>query len=189
MRRLSTFFIALISSYIALVTATWGFIEAYTYFQGDGLKRMLGENWVLLYILPAVISFFIATIRIFLFQKNVNLNDERIFNRTPDVSISNQIIGKYFRCKGLLWKPGRFSFQNPTPVCPRKDCYRPIDCFRINPPQYLISADLREMQDFVNKHNTFRFVYRCPLHGDIANAPNESLQELIRQAKDEQNRK
>ena len=110
----------------------------------------------------------------------------------PDTSSPKPSIKKtkgYFRYKGLLWKTGRFGFQTPTPLCPIDDCERPVDCFRVNPPQYLISDDIGKMQDFLNKQNSYEFVYRCPLHGDIQGAPNESLKDLIRQAKYEQSRK
>jgi len=113
-----------------------------------------------------------------LFRKDTKFVNKAESNYKPNISASNQNIGKYFRYKGLSWKRGRFGFHNPTPVCPIDHCLRPVDCFRINPPQYLISADVREMQDFLNKQNTFRFIYRCPLHGDIQGTPNESLNDL-----------
>ena len=182
MKKLSSFFITLISSYIVLVTGIWGFVEAYTYFQGDSLKGMLGGNWVWLYILPAIISLFIAVIRV------VSHKEDTQIDRKPDISPSKQNVGKYFKYKGLLWKRGRFRFQYPTPICPIDNCYRPIDSYRINPPQYLISSNLGEMQDFLNKQNTYQYVYKCPLHGEIQNTSNESPNDLTRQAKHEQNR-
>ena len=182
MKKLSSFFITLIASYVVLVTSIWGFIEAYTYFQGDSLKRMLGGNWVWLYILPSIISVFISVVRVVPHKTDTENSRQR------DISASNQNAGKYFKYKGLLWKRGRFRFQNPTPICPIDNCYRPIGSYRINPPQYLMSNDIREMQDFLNKQSTYHYVYKCPLHGEIQNASNESLNDLTRQAKHEQNR-
>jgi len=189
MKKLSLFFKTVIYAYLALVTAIWGFVEAFTYFQGDSLKRMLGGNWVWLYILPFVISLCVALVRIVSNKKIDEIPKEIDSAHKSDIPISIRNSGNYYKYKGLLWKRGRFRFQNPTPTCPIANCYRPADCFRINPPQHLISSDMREMQDFLKNRNTYRFVYRCPLHGDIESVPSESLQGLTRQAKYEQNRK
>jgi hypothetical protein len=51
-----TFFL----SYVTLVAGIWGFIEAYTYFQGACLKQLLGPYWVLLYTLPLPVAFIVA---------------------------------------------------------------------------------------------------------------------------------
>ncbi len=189
MKKIPLFFITLISTYIALVTAIWGFVEAFTYFQGDSLKIMLGENWIWLYVMPLMISLCVAIIRIISFKKNDEVTQKIDIVHKSEIPIPSQIDEHYYKYKGLLWKRGRFRFQNPTPTCPIANCYRPVDCFRINPPQYLISADVREMQEFLNKQNTYQFVYRCPLHGDLQSTPNESLNDLIKQAKHEQARK
>lgn len=48
--------------YIIQVGSIWGFVEGYTYFRGDHLKKLLGPYWVILYGLPAIIAL-IATIK------------------------------------------------------------------------------------------------------------------------------
>ena len=187
---LRSFLITLVSAYIAVITAEWSLVQAYTYFQGDSLKIMVGKYWVaLFYTLPLAIALYTAIVRILSLRKNAGNIKEIDIIHEPSTLVVSRKNEKYFSYKGLLWRPGRFGFQNPSPVCPIKDCQRPIDCFRINPPQYLISAKMREMQDFLNKQNTYRFVYRCPLHGDIQSGSNESLKDLIKQARYEKNRK
>ncbi|MEP7136359.1 MAG: hypothetical protein ABI904_15630 [Chloroflexota bacterium] len=184
-----TFFVALISTYIVVITAEWSLVQAYTYFQGDSLKTIVGNYWItLFYTVPLIIALCAAIIRIVSLRRNAKTVKEIDITHKPDFFIIRKK-EKYFSYKGLLWKPGRFRFQNPTPVCPEEDCQRPVDCFRINPPQYLISANVTEMQDFLNKQNTPTFVYRCPLHNNIPTAPNESLMNLTKQAKYEQSRK
>jgi|KBSSwiStaDraftv2_1062776.scaffolds.fasta_scaffold977331_1 hypothetical protein len=184
-----SFFVTLVSTYIVVITAEWSLVQAYTYFQGDSLKTIIGNYWIaLFYTLPLIIALCVAIIRVVSLRKNANIVKEIDIAQKPDLFIIRKK-EKYFSYKGLLWKPRRFRYQNPIPVCPREGCQRPIDCFRINPPQYMISADIKEMQDFLNEQNTLRFAYRCPLHGDIESAPNEPLPDLIKQAKYEQNRK
>ena len=187
---LRSFLITLISAYIAVITAEWSLVQAYTYFQGDSLKIMVGKYWIaLFYTLPLTIAFCIAIVRILSLRKNAKIIKEIDIIHKPNTWVVSQKNEKYFSYKGLLWKPGYFKFQNPIPVCPQEDCQRPIECFRISPPRHLISADLKEMQDFLNKQNTYKFVYRCPLHGDIQGGPNEPINDLIKQARYEQNRK
>jgi len=44
--------------YLTLVAGIWGFVEAYTYFESDSLKQLLGSNWwILYYLLPLFIAF------------------------------------------------------------------------------------------------------------------------------------
>jgi len=186
---LLSFFVALASTYIVVITAEWSLVQAYTYFQGDSLKTIVGNYWIaLFYTLPLIIALCVAIIRVVSLRRDAKIVKEIDITHKPDFFIVRKK-EKYFSYKGLLWKPRRFRYQNPIPVCPREGCQRPIDSFRINPPQYMISADIREMQDFLSNQNTLRFAYRCPLHGDIESAPNEPLQDLIKQAKYEQNRK
>jgi ribokinase len=55
------FWIAFIGSYITIVGALWGLLEAYTYFTGDKLKQILGAYWLLiLYGVPVVIALWVA---------------------------------------------------------------------------------------------------------------------------------
>jgi hypothetical protein len=47
-------------TYFGLVAGIWGFLEAYTYFKGNSLKRTLGPYWVLIYSFPLVLALVIA---------------------------------------------------------------------------------------------------------------------------------
>jgi hypothetical protein len=42
----------ILSLYIAMVGVIWGFLEGFTYFQGDTLKHFVGKYWLLMYIAP-----------------------------------------------------------------------------------------------------------------------------------------
>lgn len=163
---LISFFITLVPTYIVVITAEWSLVQAYTYFKGDSLKTIVGDNWVMLfYTIPLIIAICIATVRIVILRRNIKIEEETEIIHRPSISVLGR--KKYFDYKGLLWEPRHFSFQNPIPVCPTEGCHRPIDCFRINPPQYLISSNLTEMQEFLDKQNTYKYVYKCPLHGEI----------------------
>ena len=137
---LRSFLITLVSAYIAVITAEWSLVQAYTYFQGDSLKIMVGKYWVaLFYTLPLTIATCIAIVRILSLRKNARIIKEIDVIHKPSALVVSRKNEKYFSYKGLLWKPRHFGFQNPIPVCPIEDCQRPIDCFRINPPQYLLA--------------------------------------------------
>lgn len=46
---------------MALIASVWGVFEAYTYFKGDQLKRMLGVYWwAIFYVFPLFISLFLS---------------------------------------------------------------------------------------------------------------------------------
>ncbi len=60
MSKLSTFIKSFLGSYFILVAGIWGFLEAYTYFQDDHLKKVLGPYWWIIYVLPLFISLFMA---------------------------------------------------------------------------------------------------------------------------------
>lgn len=59
----SKFWLSLIGAYIAQIGAFWGILEAYTYFQGDSLKLVLGIYWPVIYILPIITSLIFANSR------------------------------------------------------------------------------------------------------------------------------
>lgn len=46
--------------YLVQVGIIWGFCESYTYFKDDDLKALLGEYWILIYILPVISSLIIT---------------------------------------------------------------------------------------------------------------------------------
>jgi len=48
--------------YFTFVGSIWGFLEAYTYFRGNSLKKALGPYWVLIYSLPLLVAFVIALV-------------------------------------------------------------------------------------------------------------------------------
>jgi len=60
MLKSSKFWKLLIITYSTLVGGVWGILEAYTYFRGDSLKRMLGPYWILLYAMPLLIAASVA---------------------------------------------------------------------------------------------------------------------------------
>ena len=49
--------------YLAIVAGIWGFLEAYTYFEGDSLRELLGPYWLAIYGLPLFFAFTIAALR------------------------------------------------------------------------------------------------------------------------------
>jgi hypothetical protein len=49
--------------YLSTVGILWGFLEAFTYFQGNKLKHIIGPYWVLMYIAPLFSSFLIIYVR------------------------------------------------------------------------------------------------------------------------------
>jgi hypothetical protein len=52
--------VAFLGSYIVLVLGIWGFIEAYTYFEGDHLKQIVGPYWWALYGVPIPVALCVA---------------------------------------------------------------------------------------------------------------------------------
>lgn len=61
-----------VTIYIIQVGAIWGFVEGYTYFKGDHLKKLLGPYWVVLYGLPALIALILTMRQIT--KKNASAN-------------------------------------------------------------------------------------------------------------------
>ena len=49
-----------LGSYIALVGSIWGFLEAYTYFQDDHLKQIVGPYWWAIYVVPFLMALAVA---------------------------------------------------------------------------------------------------------------------------------
>ena len=167
-------------SYIALVTGTWGFLEAYTYFQGDYLKNMIGPYWVSIYLIPLPIALIVGFIRSK--TKNHQTPSKTYINAKKNHLKTNTSKGDFLKYKGVLWKSARFSFQLPVPLCPHEDCERPIYHEREFPPRNLISSNLQEIQEFYNKQNTYKNIYRCPVHGKLLEVPNIELDKLKREA-------
>ena len=176
-----SFWLSVFLSYTTLVIGVWGFVQAYTYFQGDSLKKALGPYWVVIYLLPLPIAFFIGIRRARIKQPEPNNNvtnesEQQVQPRLNHTRKNNIIY------KGLIWKPSRFGFQLPTPLCPRVNCERPVYHDRVFPPRQIISANLREMQEFLDKQNTYKNVYRCPVHGELIEVPDIELRDLRREA-------
>jgi len=92
---------------------------------------------------------------------------------------------KYLKYKGLLWKSPRFGFGLPIPLCSRNNCERPIRHERKYPPNYIISSNLQEMQEFLNKQNSYENIYLCPVHGKLQEVPDIELDTLRQEAKHE----
>lgn len=49
-----------LGSYIGAVGTIWGFTQAYTYFQGEHLKQVMGSGWILLYAVPLPVALLFA---------------------------------------------------------------------------------------------------------------------------------
>lgn len=81
---------------------------------------------------------------------------------------------KNFLYKGLLWKLGFFSFQHPTPICPKKDCGRKV--FIKSTPKISITTI---SGPFLQANSEYDHTYECPIHGslDVPNLPIRELQE------------
>jgi ribokinase len=67
------FWLTFIGSYIAIVTAIWGFLEAYAYFKDGQLRQILGSYWLLLYGIPIGIALCTAFLSIRTNQQNNSL--------------------------------------------------------------------------------------------------------------------
>lgn len=79
--RSTRFWVAFIGSYVTIVGALWGLLEAYTYFTGDELKKILGAYWLLiLYGLPIIIALWIASLS----YKNVLRGNVSLADVKPD---------------------------------------------------------------------------------------------------------
>lgn len=167
-----SFWITVILSYIGLVIGVWGFVEPYTYFQEDKLKNAVGPYWIAIYLLPIPIAYIIEVVR------RKKIPHQQKYKAKPYTTKKN-----YFKYKSLLWKPTWFGLRLPIPLCPRENCERPVYHEREYPPRYLISVNLQEMQEFLNKQNTYKNVYRCPVHGELREVPDIDIQDLKREAR------
>ncbi|MBN1452354.1 MAG: tetratricopeptide repeat protein [Anaerolineales bacterium] len=83
------------TSYIAFVAGIWGFVEAYTYFENDSLKNMLGSYWwVVYYLVPLIIALFIAVLR----NKSESLVGEtqrqKYISISPDNPLRIELFGR-----------------------------------------------------------------------------------------------
>jgi len=83
-----SFFVTLVSTYIVVITAEWSLVQAYTYFQGDSLKTIIGNYWIaLFYTLPLIIALCVAIIRVVSLRKNANIVKEIDIAQKPDLFI------------------------------------------------------------------------------------------------------
>jgi hypothetical protein len=85
---------------------------------------------------------------------------------------------KSFRYAGLLWEPSKLSFRYPTPICPRKNCGCVIGCKAVSS----ISVETNTFP-LIQTHDSYRFIFECPIHGVISDVPNEDIAELQKKAK------
>lgn len=67
--------------YIIQVGSIWGFMEGYTYFNGDHLKKILGPYWILLYGLPAVVALIAAVLHTLKTKDSTNSDGEVIITK------------------------------------------------------------------------------------------------------------
>lgn len=86
--------LTLFVSYATMVGVIWGVLEAYTYFQGDHLKYVVGSYWILIYILPIFPSLIIT----FMSTKNGGRKrnvviEEEAFSRRIRETVINQQAG------------------------------------------------------------------------------------------------
>ena len=74
---LISFFVTLVSTYIVVITAEWSLVQAYTYFQGDSLKTIVGNYWItLFYTLPLIIALCVAIIRVASLRRSAKIVKE-----------------------------------------------------------------------------------------------------------------
>jgi len=85
---------------------------------------------------------------------------------------------KLFPYNGLMWKPARFSFFYPTPMCPREGCGRQV-YYKTEPT---ISVKPMSGPISFQAMNTYLNIYECPEHGRL-NIPDIDINELREKAK------
>jgi hypothetical protein len=90
-------------------------------------------------------------------------------NRTSDIALYK-----------LLWRAPLLPSRPPIALCPRKDCGRQVICKVIPPQPYRVVSTISEMN---NTRFENRYVYECPVHGEIAGVPNEEPSLLREKAK------
>jgi len=78
-----------------------------------------------------------------------------------------------FPFNGLLWKPSRFRFKYPAPICPEKDCGCEVFC------KVEQSISIRPVQPGIFEPQAKdHFAYECPVHGVLHDVPDISIREL-----------
>lgn len=81
---------------------------------------------------------------------------------------------------GLLWKPSFFSFRYPVPLCPHSNCERKVICRAIPPNPLKVVTSISEIN---NAKFEYRYIYECPIHGQINGVPNDEINLLQTKAK------
>ncbi|MDP1624354.1 MAG: hypothetical protein Q8L64_01145 [bacterium] len=117
--------------------------------------------------LPVWLVIAIATLALYPFAKLI----EHLVNkkRSPNIKVN-----------GLLWKPSLFSFRYPEPLCPHNDCERKVICRVIPPNPLRVVTSISEIN---NAKFEYRYVYECPIHGQINGVPNDEISLLQEKAK------
>ena len=72
-----------------------------------------------------------------------------------------------FSLNGLLWKPARFNFGDPTLICPQQGCGCPVHY----KPKLLVSLQPISGTIHLQQSNDYDHIYECPQHGRL-NVPN-----------------
>jgi hypothetical protein len=85
-----------------------------------------------------------------------------------------------FILNGLLWHAPLLPFRSPIALCPQKDCGCRVICKVIPPQHYRVVSTISEMNSLRFEN---RYVYECPIHGEIAGVPNEEPNLLREKAK------
>ena len=91
--------------YLTLVAGTLGFVEAYTYFEDDSLKQMLGSKWwIIYYLLPLIVAVLIAA------RRNAK---EETQGKSPRKNTLPATMKFFFHQETAYFvnKPGRYSDQ------------------------------------------------------------------------------
>lgn len=83
-----------------------------------------------------------------------------------------------FPFNGLLWKPSRFRFRYPTPICPEKDCGCEVFC-KVEQSNFLRPVQPGIVKQQAKDH----FSYECPVHGVLHNVPDIDILELQMKAR------
>ena len=154
----------LLNLLVSIVKARWIFLSAFTAVI-SALIWLRDKLFLVIEIkIPVIAIISIFILALYPIAKLI----EWIFFR-------NQIPLVEFR--GLLWKPSRFRFRYPSPVCPKCECKI---IYRIERKSMILAqsiSDFNNAQDKMIKH-----VYECPNHGvlSVQNVPVDYLQELVR---------
>jgi hypothetical protein len=173
-RNKTSLVLAIGSGIILVIGGIADLLGLYTFFQND--IRILA---IIILVVVVVVSGF------FYFRSR---HSEHIVESKPtslpEITKEDSII-----YKGLLWKPTWLGLRYPIPLCPIRNCERPVFSKEQYPPQYLISRDPREMQEFLDRQGTIEHVFSCPIHGELPRVPNEHPGDLQNEAKYELKRR